>query len=39
VAVTFLTAIVPQLAFILTFAVMAAVLLIRPHGLFGLRTT
>jgi branched-chain amino acid transport system permease protein len=39
VAVTFLTAIVPQLALILTFAVMAAVLLIRPHGLFGLRTT
>jgi branched-chain amino acid transport system permease protein len=37
VAVTFLTAIVPQLALILTFLVMVAVLLVRPNGLFGRR--
>jgi branched-chain amino acid transport system permease protein len=37
VAVTFLTAIVPQLALILTFLVMAAILLVRPNGLFGRR--
>jgi branched-subunit amino acid ABC-type transport system permease component len=38
VAVTFLTAIVPQLALILTFLVMGAILLVRPNGLFGRRT-
>lgn len=38
VAVTFLTAIVPQLALILTFLVMAAILLVKPNGLFGRRT-
>jgi branched-chain amino acid transport system permease protein len=38
VAVTFLTAVVPQLALILTFLVMAAILLVRPNGLFGRRT-
>jgi len=38
VAVTFLTAVVPQLALILTFLVMGAILLVRPNGLFGRQT-
>ncbi|GAC1313024.1 MAG: branched-chain amino acid ABC transporter permease [Chloroflexota bacterium] len=37
VAVTFLTVLVPQVALVLTFVVMAAVLLVRPNGLFGMR--
>jgi branched-subunit amino acid ABC-type transport system permease component len=37
IAVTFLTVLVPQVALVLTFAVMAAILLVRPNGLFGLR--
>jgi branched-subunit amino acid ABC-type transport system permease component len=36
-AVTFLTVLVPQVALVLTFAVMAAILLVRPNGLFGLK--
>jgi branched-subunit amino acid ABC-type transport system permease component len=28
---------VPQVALVLTFAVMAAILLVRPNGLFGLK--
>lgn len=39
VAVTFLTAVVPQLALILTFLVMGVILLVRPNGLFGRQTT
>jgi len=38
IAVTFLTAVVPQLALILTFLVMGAILLVRPNGLFGQKT-
>lgn len=37
IAVTFLTVLVPQIALVLTFLVMAAVLLVRPNGLFGMR--
>jgi branched-subunit amino acid ABC-type transport system permease component len=37
IAVTFLTVLVPQVALVLTFAVMAAILLVRPNGLFGLK--
>lgn len=37
VAVTFLTAVIPQVALILIFLVMAAILLVRPNGLFGRR--
>jgi branched-chain amino acid transport system permease protein len=36
-AVTFGNALVPQVALVLTFAVMALVLLARPNGLFGLK--
>jgi branched-chain amino acid transport system permease protein len=39
VAVTFLTVIVPQVALVLTFLVMAIILLVRPNGLFGLKMT
>jgi branched-subunit amino acid ABC-type transport system permease component len=39
IAVTFLTVLVPQVALVLTFAVMAAILLARPNGLFGLKLT
>ena len=38
VAVTFLTVIVPQLALLMVFLVMAVILLLRPNGLFGRRT-
>jgi branched-subunit amino acid ABC-type transport system permease component len=37
IAVTFGNALVPQVALVLTFAVMAVVLLVRPNGLFGLK--
>jgi branched-subunit amino acid ABC-type transport system permease component len=37
VAVTFLTVLAPQIALVLLFVVMAAVLLARPNGLFGLK--
>jgi branched-subunit amino acid ABC-type transport system permease component len=37
VAVTFLTVLVPQVALVLTFVVMATILLVRPNGLFGLK--
>jgi branched-chain amino acid transport system permease protein len=37
IAVTFLTVLVPQVALVLTFAVMGAILLVRPNGLFGLK--
>jgi branched-subunit amino acid ABC-type transport system permease component len=39
VAVTFLTVLVPQIALVLTFMVMAAILLVRPNGLFGIKFT
>jgi branched-chain amino acid transport system permease protein len=39
IAVTFLTVLVPQIALVLTFLVMAIILLVRPNGLFGLRPT
>jgi branched-chain amino acid transport system permease protein len=39
IAVTFLTVLVPQVALVLTFAVMAIILLVRPNGLFGLKLT
>ena len=39
VAVTFLTVLVPQIALVLTFMVMAAILLVRPNGLFGMKFT
>jgi branched-subunit amino acid ABC-type transport system permease component len=37
VAVTFLTVLVPQIALVLTFVVMGAILLVRPNGLFGMK--
>jgi branched-chain amino acid transport system permease protein len=37
VAVTFLTVLVPQVALVLTFLVMAVILLVRPNGLFGMQ--
>jgi branched-subunit amino acid ABC-type transport system permease component len=37
VAVTFLTVLVPQIALVLTFLVMGAILLVRPNGLFGMK--
>ncbi len=37
IAVTFLTALVPQIALVLTFLVMGAILLVRPNGLFGMK--
>jgi branched-chain amino acid transport system permease protein len=37
VAVTFLTVLVPQIALVLTFLVMGAILLVRPNGLFGIQ--
>jgi len=37
VAVTFLTVLVPQIALVLTFLVMGAILLVRPNGLFGMQ--
>jgi branched-subunit amino acid ABC-type transport system permease component len=37
IAVTFLTVLVPQVALVLTFLVMAVILLVRPNGLFGLK--
>lgn len=37
VAVTFLTVLAPQIALVLLFVVMAAVLLARPNGLFGIK--
>jgi branched-subunit amino acid ABC-type transport system permease component len=37
VAVTFLTILVPQIALVLTFLVMGAILLVRPNGLFGMK--
>jgi branched-subunit amino acid ABC-type transport system permease component len=39
VAVTFLTVLVPQVALVLTFMVMGAILLVHPNGLFGLKLT
>jgi branched-chain amino acid transport system permease protein len=39
VAVTFLTVLVPQVALVLTFLVMGITLLVRPNGLFGMKTT
>jgi len=36
-AVTFLTVLVPQIALVLTFVVMGAILLVRPNGLFGMK--
>jgi branched-subunit amino acid ABC-type transport system permease component len=36
-AVTFLTILVPQIALVLTFLVMGAILLVRPNGLFGMK--
>jgi branched-chain amino acid transport system permease protein len=36
-AVTFLTVLYPQVALVLTFLVMAVILLARPNGLFGLK--
>jgi branched-subunit amino acid ABC-type transport system permease component len=36
-AVTFLTVLAPQIALVLLFVVMAAVLLARPNGLFGIK--
>ena len=36
-AVTFLTVLVPQVALVLTFVVMATILLVRPNGLFGMK--
>jgi branched-subunit amino acid ABC-type transport system permease component len=39
VAVTFLTVLVPQVALVLTFLVMAIILLVRPNGLFGMKLT
>jgi branched-chain amino acid transport system permease protein len=37
IAVTFLTVLVPQVALVLTFGVMAIILLVRPNGLFGMK--
>jgi branched-subunit amino acid ABC-type transport system permease component len=37
VAVTFLTVLVPQIALVMTFLVMGAILLVRPNGLFGMK--